>query len=170
MSFCGCTVTFSIHAWAKRAGFTQQIITSLSLAVTLSLNSSVTRWMFHQEVMIFCVCSGPGRSTTAVVAAVCLFLQPALCYTHNLALSSRMWVRRHSCQRIYSRWCPSVISFERFPWIVILTKKQMPLDYFFPPSLPLKDDRLLFFPLPWICKRVSRIVWQMFGYGSLMNC
>lgn len=54
-----------------------------SSAATLLVNSSVTQWMFHQEVMISCLCCGPGRW-------ICLFLHPSLCYTHTVALASRM--------------------------------------------------------------------------------
>lgn len=77
----------------RKSGYTQQIAASSFPAATLSVDSSVTQWMFQQEVLVSCLCSGPGRWTTAVVAFTYLFMYPSPHYTHSLAIAFCMITR-----------------------------------------------------------------------------
>lgn len=60
--------------FARKNGYTQQISASSFPAATLSVDSSVTQWMFQQEVWMSCLCSGPDRWTTAVVPVIYLYI------------------------------------------------------------------------------------------------
>lgn len=162
--FFGCTVTLVIHTESWMYSTNHHFLSS---AATLSVNSSDSVDVWPQSHNILPLLVTWQRDSCS--CCYCLFISTSISALHPqrgpCILYDFMWVQRRSCQQVYSRWCPSTLSFWLLLWIMIL-QRQILLDYFCPPLSHWTDLR----PVLSICMPTQELCSDLCGYGNLMNC
>lgn len=133
-AICGFLwVHSNILAGTRKVGIHDKPLRLLQPADTPSASQVCLSGYFKSDVVISCLCYGPGRWTTAVVAVIYLY-------------SSSLHPQLGSCMTLLpALWC--------FLWIAIFTKIGL---FFFYLDLDKQTRQIIFFAVLWTYKTKQR--------------